>query len=60
MNVGTFDLSVAEYLEGPYVTVFKKLYIPHGKERIIKVGSIPCRFIKIEMKKGVPLLDYQK
>ncbi len=60
MNVGLFDLSIAEFIEGPYVSVQKRIYVPHGKERIVKVGSIPCRFIKLEMTKGVPLLDYKK
>ena len=55
-----FDLLVAEYLEGPYVTVEKNICIPHGKQRVIKVGMLPCKYIKVEMKKGVPLLDYQK
>jgi hypothetical protein len=60
MKVGLFDLSVAEFLEGPYISVQKDIYVPHGKERVIKVGSIPCRYIQIKLAKGVPLLDYSK
>ena len=60
MNVGLFDMYVSEYLEGPYVTVQKKMFITHGKQRILKVGMLPCKYLKVDMKKGVPFLDYQK
>eukprot|EP00826_Nyctotherus_ovalis_P033052 TRINITY_DN2665_c0_g3_i1.p3 TRINITY_DN2665_c0_g3~~TRINITY_DN2665_c0_g3_i1.p3 ORF type:complete len:101 (+),score=19.75 TRINITY_DN2665_c0_g3_i1:226-528(+) len=60
MNVGMFDLYVSEFLEGPYVSVEKKICVPHGKQRVIKVGMLPCRYLKVVMKKGVPFLDHQK
>lgn len=60
MKVGIFAISVAEKVHGPYVVVEKNLYIPHGKERIVKIGSLPCRYIKLTMKKGSPILDISK
>ena len=46
-KLGKFSLSVAEHIEGPYILIDKGMCIPIRSERIVKIGSIPCRFIKI-------------
>jgi len=46
-NLPKFTLYVSEFIEGPYIKIEKNIIVPHGKERIIKIGSFPCRFIKI-------------
>jgi len=60
MKVGVFCIAVAEKLAGPYITIEKNLYIPHGKERVVKIGSLPGRYIKITMMQGSPILDISK
>ena len=60
MLVGIFAIYVAELIEGPYVEIEKNLYIPHGKERVVKMGSLPARYIKFIMTKGSPVMDISK
>jgi hypothetical protein len=57
MRVAHLNVYVSEFEDGPFMKVCDELEVVHGKERVIKVGCLPCRFVKIEMVKGVPLLE---
>ena len=46
-KLGKCSLSVAEVREGPFINIESGMCLPIRKERIVKVGSIPCRFIRI-------------
>lgn len=41
MKVALLNVYVAESKKGPYVKVCDKISLPHGNERIIKVGGLP-------------------
>jgi hypothetical protein len=72
MNIGVFGVYVSTNLTGPYIQskmifilvlkilVEKHVHIPHGKQRVLKIGSLPCRYLKIVMQQGAPFLDYSK
>ena len=60
MKIGIFSIYISVNLDGPWILVEPKVFVPHGKERIIKVGSLPCSFVKLVMKKGTPFLDFSK
>ncbi len=57
MGLGKLRISVAEYIEGPYVDIEAIPFVPHGKERIVKMGSVPCRFIRIRSDKKLDHAD---
>lgn len=60
MKVAQLSVSVSERRDGPYVKACESVQIPHGECRVLKVGSLPCRFVKIVMEKGTPLRDTSK
>ena len=47
MNIGNCSLSISRTIEGPYLDIASNMTVPHGKELIIKAGSIPSQFIKL-------------
>ena len=51
---------VSEHKNGPYLKVCESVHLPHGNERVIKVGCLPCKYVLLEMEKGVPLLKLKK
>jgi hypothetical protein len=53
-------LEIAENEQGPYVTVESELCVISGKVRVIKVGSLPCRYVRLTIKKGYPIMDFKK
>jgi len=50
------DLEVASDEMGPFIKVEQDMDIVSGQVKIIKVGSLPCRYFRITVKKGGPLL----
>ncbi|KAM3143076.1 hypothetical protein pb186bvf_004894 [Paramecium bursaria] len=44
---------VSEMKSGPYIPIHERKLFPRGKLRPIPLGSVPCRFIKIQINKGV-------
>lgn len=59
-KVMRIDLEIASDDVGPFVKIERDMEIVSGQIRVIKVGSLPCRFFKITVKKGCPLQDYSK
>jgi hypothetical protein len=41
-----------------FVVVENEVEIIGGKTRIIDIGSLPCRYLKITYLKGCPIMDY--
>lgn len=41
-----------------YVTLEKEIEVVGGKRRIIDIGSLPGRYLKITFLKGCPIMDY--
>lgn len=46
------DISIAECETGPYVQVVNKKFFPRAELRRIKLGSLPCKFLKVVVHKG--------
>lgn len=56
-KVMRMDLEIALDENGPFVKVEKDMDIISGKIRVIKVGSLPCRYFKIHITRGCPLTN---
>ena len=41
-----------------YIVIEKETEIVGGKRRVIDIGSLPARYIKITFLKGCPIMDY--
>jgi hypothetical protein len=54
------DIKIAADIEGPFVQIEKDMIIVSGKIRIVKIGSLPCRYIKITVTRGSPIVDTSK
>lgn len=57
MKVACLNVYLAESKKGPYMKVCDKVNIPHGDERVLKVGCLPCKYMMLEMEKGTPVRD---
>mmetsp|Transcript_3767 Transcript_3767/g.3208 ORF Transcript_3767/g.3208 Transcript_3767/m.3208 type:complete len:108 (+) Transcript_3767:195-518(+) len=45
-------VELAEYETGPYTKVINKKYFARTIHRKVKLGTLPCRYIKITVHKG--------
>jgi len=59
-NVMKLDLEIAKDIEGPFIKIQQEMEIVSGKVRILKIGSLPCRYFRIKIKKGCPIMDFKK
>jgi hypothetical protein len=41
-----------------FITLQDELEVIGGKLRVINIGSLPCRYLKITYLKGCPIMDY--
>lgn len=55
-NVMKINIEIAKDEEGPFYTVEQDMTIVSGKIRVIKIGSLPCKFLKITVIKGSPIM----
>ena len=58
-NIMKINIEIAKDEEGPFYTIEQNMTVVSGKIRIIKIGSLPCKFLKITVVKGSPLMNYQ-
>ena len=56
-KVAQMSVYVSEFKNGPYLKVVESMHLPAGKERIVKVGCLPCKYMMLEIEKGVPVVD---
>ena len=54
------DVEIASDIKGPYTSIERDMEIVAGKIRIIKVGSLPCRYFRIKVTRGCQIMDYSK
>ncbi len=59
-NVMRLDLEIAAEEKGPFVKIERNMEIVSGKVRILKVGSLPCRFVKLTVTRGCQIKDFKK
>lgn len=57
MNI---KLEVSEKEEGPFINLFKEMIIITGGIKVLKIGNIPCRYIKLTVLKGSPIQDFKR
>ena len=53
MDIGKCSLSVSRTSSGSYLKIREGMTIPHGKDLMIKVGSIPSRFLKLTFSRKI-------
>jgi hypothetical protein len=59
-KIMSVDIEIAEKEEGPFFKLFRDMTIIAGNIKIVKVGNLPARFIKITVIKGSPIQDFNK
>jgi len=58
-NIMKINIEIAKDEEGPFVMVEQNMTIVSGKIRVIKMGSLPCKYFRITVLKGSPLMKYE-
>jgi hypothetical protein len=53
-------VEIAENEIGPYVKIDSELTVISGGIRVIKIGSLPCRYLRITILKGHTIMDFTK
>ena len=52
-------LEISEKLnKDSFITLESELEVIGGKLRVVNLGSLPCRYLKIAYLKGCPIMDY--
>ena len=52
-------LEISEKLnKDSFITLESELEVIGGKLRVVNLGSLPCRYLKITFLKGCPIMDY--
>ena len=52
-------LEISEKLnKDSFITLENELEVIGGKLRVVNLGSLPCRYLKITYLKGCPIMDY--
>ncbi|KAL4455312.1 hypothetical protein ABPG74_012464 [Tetrahymena malaccensis] len=46
-------ISLSEFKSGPYIPIFEKKYFCRSTEKRINLSCLPCRYIQINVSKGV-------
>ena len=59
-NLMKIKLEISPNLNGPWVSVENDINLISGKIRVLKVGSLPCRYFRLTVIKGCPIMDYTK
>ena len=44
--------------EKEFIEVENEIDIVGGKTKIVGIGSLPCRYLKLTFLKGCPIMDY--
>lgn len=51
-------LEISSEENGPFICIEKEIEVIGGCLRIVKVGSLPCRFLRMTFLKGCPIMDF--
>lgn len=57
MNI---KIEISEKENGPFIEIFKDIIVVSGNIKVVKIGNLPCRFFRITVLKGSPIMDYTK
>ena len=53
-------LEISQNENGPFIDIENDLTVISGGIRVLKVGSLPCRFLKLTILKGHTIMDFNK
>jgi hypothetical protein len=53
-------LEISQNEDGPFINLDNELTIISGSIRVIKIGSLPCRYLKLTILKGHTIMDFSK
>jgi hypothetical protein len=53
-------VEIAEYENGPFISIDNELTVISGGVRVLKIGSLPCRYLRITILKGHTIMDFSK
>jgi len=59
-NLMKLKIQISPNIQGPWVSVENDITIVSGKVRVIKIGSLPCRYFRLTVIKGCPIMDFSK
>lgn len=59
-NMMRLKFEVSNNEEGPFVKVESDILVITGKIRVIKIGSLPCRYFRITILRGGPIMDFSR
>lgn len=59
-KVMRITLEIAADEKGPFLKIENDMTLVTGQIRVIKVGSLPCRYFKITVTKGSPITNFAK
>lgn len=59
-NLMKMKIEISSSLQGPWVSVENDITIVSGKIRVLKIGSLPCRYFRLTVIKGCPIMDFNK
>jgi hypothetical protein len=49
------SVSISYTKKGPFIENSPNVILPHNKAKQISLGTLPCRFIKLNFHKGAPI-----
>jgi hypothetical protein len=58
-NIMQINLEISKDEDGPYIPIEQEMTIVSGKLRVLKVGSLPCKYFKLTIIKGSPIMDFK-
>jgi hypothetical protein len=53
-------LEISQNEDGPFIEVESDLTVISGGIRVIKLGSLPCRYLRLTILKGHTIMDFTK
>lgn len=58
-NIMQVNLEISKDEDGPFIPIEQDMLVVSGKVRVLKIGSLPCRFFKLTIIKGNPIMDFK-
>lgn len=52
-------IEISSEEKGPFVCIENEIEVIGGCLRIVKVGSLPCRYLRMTFLKGCPIMDFK-
>ena len=53
------NLEISKDELGPFIPIEQDMVVVSGKIRVLKIGSLPCKYFKLTIVKGSPIMDFK-